>query len=458
MTNTINNPKVNVRLEEFLVQLFIVLEQRKITYCILRNYQTLPESIDHDIDMLVSPSDIRAFDQCIRSVSKDTDWSLIIRPKRYGYMSYWYQSNTTEEVVHFDIWSKINWKGWRWMDEAAILNKRTKYRQFYIPALNDEVAILIMKDLIQDGSVKIKYKSLIEKAASQNHLAFIKTLQWGLGKKISSRLSTLIGMGQWQEIGVLKNVIRRSVLLNSIKRNPVLFVFEFMHFLLGYVNSLIFNPTGIFIVLVGPDGSGKSTIAEGLIDNMRKIFPSPYYYHGRFGFLPELRIIYNKVRLMFGFRLLPPAPSGSDAIHDIKTRSLVRALVHFFYYLFDYLLGYFVVGKIRVHSNMLIFDRYFYDSFILPGFSKLQKSIASAFLKLIPKPDFLFYLKCNANDIHQRKPELQVDQINNQQRMIEHYLSGLECYREIDTSLAPEQSVQAIVKIIIKFLRKNEKG
>jgi len=446
-------------LKEFLLQLFHRLEQANVKYCVLRNYQMIPEGIENDVDMLVLPKDRLAFERCILDSAKATGWSLLMKPVRYGYRSYWFQSTTSGRYVHFDAWTKIAWKGLRWANEAKILSRRIRRKQFYIPCASDEACISLIKDLIQLGNIKEKYKNLITSMLRQDKMSLIKALGWGLGKSLSTKLCDLIEEGKWSEIAIRKDEIRKRVFIECVRRKPISPIIGMACFFGGYIWSLISHRSGIFIAFIGPDGSGKTTIANMLLHSMRDIFPSTQCYHGRFGILPDMRTLYNKLRMWFGYRPLPEAGAGTAALHDMTPHGVFRALAYLGYYAIDYILGFWHVNQSRAKGQMIVFDRYYYDYYVSPLFAKIPRFLLSAVGWIIPKPDMLLYLNCDADAIHQRKPELTPAQIRYQQQEIERYLSNLDYYYMINSEGNLAESVNNIERLIVSALQKrNYKG
>ena len=54
----------------FLIELFKELEAAKIRYCVLRNYQLLPHTLDgSDLDLLVLPKDFERARKVLRDVA-----------------------------------------------------------------------------------------------------------------------------------------------------------------------------------------------------------------------------------------------------------------------------------------------------------------------------------------------------------------------------------------------------
>ncbi len=433
---------------------FEALHHQNILYCVLRNYDELPDNISNDIDLLVSECDVSAFEECLLSAARTQELTLISRPRRYGYRSYRFLVNQSGKVIHFDAWTKITWRGMAWANVDDILAKRRKYLNFYIPQYPDEVCVTLLKDLVQVGTVKDKYKESIRQFARHSRHDMIQSLSWSMKKQTVMDLCSLIARGEWVEIERNVAIIRRSLVAKCALARPVSLVWGAACFAGHYFRMLNSRRSGFFIAFVGPDGSGKSTIAGKVMDNLKEAFPKTLYYHGRFYFLPDLRNIYNV--LIARFR--QSRGSSENIKSELKEESdkvpKWRLYLYMIYYFWDYFLGYIVIGIVRSKSALLIFDRYFYDYFIQKQFSQGHHKLARLMLTLIPKPDMIIYLKSAAQTIYNRKPELSEAQITFQQTMIEKYLSGMNGFRTVSNEDDEITSLKEITAIIVSELEK----
>ena len=412
-------------LSQFLVRLFSLLDDAGVSYCVLRNYEELPERIGNDIDMLVLPMQVEAFENCILETAENFEWQLLKRPKRFGYRSYWFQYGTGDEFVHFDVWSLVTWKGVRWANEKAILDYRIRWKQLYIPDAASEAGILLIKDLIQNGAIKKKYLGAVQKVATEYPESFAEFLRWGLGKDLAAALSNMAGTGEWKKIEALKGRIRRTVFLRSFLHNPLEPLLGTFRFLFGHIRSMASSPDGIFVVLIGPDGSGKSSIAKGLVDSLAELFPGTHYYHGRFGLIPKLRSFLNLARHLLGRKPLPPPPSGIHAVQNVPPHGMLRASIYLLYYSIDYFLGHWIIRHACGNSQMVVFDRYFYDYFMQDLFRHLPRWFLKPLMVILPQPDLVIYLRNIPEVIHRRKSELTVEEIERQNEVCERIVKGL---------------------------------
>ncbi len=161
------------------------------------------------------------------------------------------------------------------------------------------------------------------------------------------------------------------------------------------------QPTGLFIIILGPDGSGKSTVAEALCVQLARGFRGTMQFHWRPGLLPKLS----------------RSTAGSKESSEDSSPALVSeygsfvSFVRFVYYWLDFVLGYWIkLYPERAGTTCIIGERYFPDVMVHParyGFS-LPAALMRFFSYFVPNPDLIILLQDDPEAIHRRKAELTV--------------------------------------------------
>jgi len=215
---------------------------------------------------------------------------------------------------------------------------------------------------------------------------------------------------------------------------------------------------GFFLVIVGPDGSGKTTIADGIMyfwqENCDK---APLYIHGDFGILPRLKYL-RKLWAKIRGRKLPPDPDYTQKHAGAKAvpHSLTKSLLYIAYYYWGYIWGHYKIFSAKAKDRLIIADRYFYDYFFQRGNMKLPHWLLRFLSRFIPQPDLVVFLDADAESIYQRKNELTIEEIKRQQDIIKKICKWLPNCVSIDTRKGISQTVEQVqAAISTKMVEKN---
>jgi len=444
-------------LENLLRIIFQRLGRETFPWAVLRNYAGLPERIDHDVDLLVE--NLTAFEGAIREAAHKACWQVVRKVKRQAFLSLYLVpacgcplSGDSLPAIQIDAWSPFTWKGLTVIPKEVLKGRRLYRSLFYILSPGAEAAVSLIKDLIYHGTVKEKYKPLLPGMVKADRASFVEALNLCLGSQLPWRLAELTIREDWQEIEGLAPRIRRTAIFRPWRHQPVRQTGRWLEFLWGHLRQY-FRPTGMFVVLIGPDGSGKSTVAANLQKLLKPLFANQRYYHGHFAILPRLRDLAG----LLGIRV---HPNSSQQRHNAESMEgsvrfgRLRSLTYLLYYLIDYLLGHWAIFTARGRGELVIFDRYYYDYLIQPSLS-LPRWLVRSMMRLVPRPDLVVYLKNNPETILSRKAELTRKELARQGAACEQVLSWLGSGgRVVETVGTPEKTTVKVASILIEAMQK----
>ena len=205
----------------------------------------------------------------------------------------------------------------------------------------------------------------------------------------------------------------------------------------------------MIIVILGPDGSGKTTIAELLVEAFAEQGEMSRHYAHRFGILPSLSALRPKqkhsvvVTNNASTRILPK--------YDLRENHPIRTFAYVTWYGLDYFVGGLslrIKKSLRKDKYIAVFARYFYDYYYQSNNRRLPDQIKGMVEFIVPRPDFIFFLDRDAQEIHDGKPELPTDEIAKQQRIILSKFSRYPQFYPIDARGGAERSVKLILQIV----------
>ena len=192
------------------------------------------------------------------------------------------------------------------------------------------------------------------------------------------------------------------------------------------------NKRGVTVAFLGPDGSGKSTVIEGL-KQQNTSFDSYHYFH------------------------LKPFPKKNDEQqvpvtdpHQSEPYGLIKSYVKLLFFIIQYNWGWFkYILPLKRKRSLIIFDRYYDD--ILVDYKRYRYggriAIAKFIRRFIPKPDLYCILTADAKIINSRKQEVPIKEL---QRQINAYRNLVDSKRYIgvDVDCKPQDIVSEINAVI----------
>jgi thymidylate kinase len=199
------------------------------------------------------------------------------------------------------------------------------------------------------------------------------------------------------------------------------------------------EPCGLCIVMMGPDGVGKSTMRAQLLRQLGPHFRNTRSYH----FRP--RVI---------GRIGPGRPIQQP--HSMKARGKTASVLYLLVIFLDYWLGYALhLRSLLAHSSLIILDRYFQDILIDPIRYRYGGPmwLARGLRWLIPPRD-VFFLVLDADEhvIYSRKRELAFDEVVRQRKAYIDWAKAHTNSLVVRTDCAAEECAAEAVRGILKYL------
>jgi thymidylate kinase len=199
----------------------------------------------------------------------------------------------------------------------------------------------------------------------------------------------------------------------------------------------ITRPTGVVVALLGPDGSGKSTVLKRLMEQMRPAFRRTETYHLR----PPLR------------RSVGTSVPVTDP-HAQPPRGLLMSLVKLGYWWLEYVAGYLIhIAPARIRSTLIVFDRYYDDLLIDPKRYRWGSSMVWArwVRKGIPRPDLVYVLLAEPHILLARKQEVTREELERQLQAYRMW-ADQNGYVIVDASAPPAEVARVMGDHLLRHL------
>ena len=422
----------------FLKLFFQLLNQRNIKYCVLRNYNSLPYNTGgSDLDIWISTNDVHKVSSIMEETSTKTNCKIVSYIKNKYSPKFCFQ-NTTEGIQIDVFYGNIYFQDKVIFDEKTICKHIVHYNNIAI--LNDNFSNLVslIKELINNGFCNSKYTQPIYNCKNYSLDYLTTNLQTFSNEFINMLYKFITEKSIETNSKFLHNLAKKSLSVN-ITKNKIKKLNRFFNKKPGYV-----------IVILGTDGSGKSTIINNITPILNEGFHKGIIYnHLRPNAIPDLGVILGKKEKKEDIAIVSNP-------HAEQQSGLLLSLMRWAYYMIDYTLGYMkvVFPVIHLKSKVFIFDRYYYDYYIDQKRSKtkLPKLMIKLGELFLPKPDIILCLGGDPKKIYERKPETSLKEVIRQTNALRDFCRKHKKAVWIDTcsdiELSINQSMEAIILLV----------
>lgn len=418
---------------EFLSAIFGFLNEAT-EYAVLRNFDGLPaKNTSRDIDIMIERKSYCEIKPKLLSLVERSGWKIVTylnSDRLVTWVCGCVDPQGGVELVQFDFFFHTSVFGVRMIGAGEVLKHRKFNGVLYHADRDHEFLDKYLYDRAVGTEYPEKYRSTRE--AAEHAPAVIEKL---------SRLFGVSTVAEADRVGGRK-LLLRAVRCNLLHR-PFGFAADLGLFLYSFLRNYFRSNTGFSIGFTGPDGSGKTTVIDLMIERLGDVFRKAHaYYH----FRPTLFGNLGEVAHSAGIKKEVDR-NYSDPHRGGKT-GVFSSLVRLGYYSLDYLAGYFVKVKSQIRlTRLVIFDRYYTD--IICDSRRSRIYLNPVFLYwfgrlFIPSLDYNILLTASTETILARKRELDEAGIRAINERID-FLAGKKGYLKVLNDRRPEDAVRDIL-------------
>lgn len=392
--------------KEIFNYLFESFNTKDINYVIIHSYQYLPDRFDSDIDTAINVPNIKDAIKLLDDTLSGTGWRVIQFWCHENYAADCVISND-EEFLQVDFCTHYERNGRVVMPVQELLEGRRLHKNFYVPKPQTEFTYILVKKIL---------KKVFSEGSKQN-----LTMLWDTMSE-EEKLNTRIGLKRFiaeNQIDEILSCIESSQYdlidleqahqMLKKKTSNITDNLQYKMFDLKRRAERIAHPTGLFIVLLGVDGAGKTTIAESLKDRYITAFRRIDHYHSRVRVLKDISQLKKDA-----------TPIDASNPHGKKMSDKLTSVGKFGYYFLDFLIGNIKISVAKVKSTLVLVERYYYDYSIdkVRYNLNLSDGFLSFFEHFIIKPDVIFILTGDSQKLLDRKHEITLHEIDEQKRKL----------------------------------------
>jgi thymidylate kinase len=328
--------------------------------------------------------------------------------------------------------------GRKWLDAESVLDHRRPHPHgFWIPAPADEFDYYLVKKMGK-GELNASHGTHLSELYAEDPEGCREALRKRWSPASITQICDAAASNDWLSVSTSVPVLGKELLQSLSEEGADVRFMEFAR-----KCRRLLAPTGCWITLLGPDGSGKSSLIEALTDVTQLAFRNVHSYHLRPGLL-----------------LTGRSGASGDVTdpHGLPTRSFCASLAKLAVFWCDYVGGYWLrVRPKLVRSTLVIFDRYFHDLLVDPKRYRYQapRWLTRLAGRFLPLPDLVFILDAPAEILQARKREVSLAECTRQREAYKRLAEDLQTRTRtvvIDTSRPFDESMSEAAGEIFGFL------
>lgn len=434
------NPDADRSLSGFVTVVFTAWNSAGVRFVVLRNYDQLPEHVDNDIDILVSPEQRQLAELTLVAVAREAGYAVHNRAAFTPVSLFFHQGETLQQV-QVDLFTSLGFRIFDVLPVNAAVDRRVAQNLFACPDPVDESIVNLVTRLLYQGYVKEKYRPAILKTFIESSDTARDRLASAFGGKHAAFVVDAVAAERWTAIEDRATSLRRALIGRRLLQQPL----QTLGSAFKDASRLLrrwFQPPGLSVVLLGPDGCGKSTVGEKMIEKLR------------YSFSPDKGLqIHWKPVVFFRKRREHRAPTTNP--HGKPPRGALLSILFLHYHWIEYFLGALLqISRVKFRNGLVVIDRHYYDFLVDPRRYRLNPPgwVVRLGATLLPNPDLVFVLDAPAEVLQSRKQEVPIEETQRQRSAFQSLARSLKNGHVIDASQPPDQVANLIVQTVLEHL------
>lgn len=432
------------------------LRTRRVRHAFLRGHRNYPHVYGtSDVDLLIRREDREAaraaFIDAAR-VAGFTVWQVV----RIGFLTqlYAYRAGIPGEHHFFDVdlhESECNY-GIPFMTATELLKQTHVWRGLQVLRPPAAAVVNGLGHYLSGGPIPEKHLEALRDVLDEPDTMRLLNTILGAPRAVAFAQLVHTGTPGWSAKG--GHSTGRAVRRRAMLARPVQSITGWFRFLMGVRVRPLFRPRGLFVAFLGPDGSGKSSLIDAVVDMLRPRFRGHpvHVFHQRPKLLPPISSL-----LSLGKK--GPAAGDSADPHRAESSGQLGSALRASYYWIDFILGYILkIMPLRRRNSLIIFDRWFTDFLIDPRRSCISPSspLPRLLSPFVAKPDSLIICIAPPAVIAARKNELTQDEIERQLILLRSLKASKNNVILCDTNRSINECVDYVVQQLLSVTRKLE--
>jgi thymidylate kinase len=413
---------------QFFRLFFSELERFDIPYVILHSYERFPDVVPSDVDLAVRTGDLPKLPGIQLALAEANCWKLAhtFEGRLHAIYSVVVDPEEPQNFLQLDACGHYVEGNCLFLKDAALLEGRQRFGEFYVPAPAVEFCYLLARTLSKSQALEprmSRLRELWQREPEQTEQQF--RVLFG---------PTQLRVEEWFRQPTAQWLTLRLTLL---ARHRLGWLDRVREAFRAY--KRITRPAGLHLAVLGPDGVGKSTLLERLGPMLEK----PFF----------------RRQLLFHFRpkVFGRSDEGAPVTdpHGQRPRGWLASWAKLIFYFFDQLLGFVLkVLPAKMRNELIIFCRDFDDVLIDPHRYRLSNSgwLGRCLRRLLPHADLTIVLDAEPEQIVARKAELSLEELRRQRLALRELASHNPRYVVVPAAPSPDAVARTACREVINFL------
>ena len=417
------------------------LNRGGFSYSVAHGIDGYPGSVGRDLDLVLPRAQIDSAIDAARAAMEESGLAVVEPPRIWGRRLVAAHPSGRGGMVEIHMLPELRWRNVRIGGPSAAEQLTGPFPVDPWISWSKRVLIPVLcgdGGRIRGRSQEMRFRPLeLEQAHARLPLL--------VGSELSGRLLEQLEGDDPDSVLALAPACRRAAVRRAFLTRPVYSLTWPVRALLRRVR-LPFSASAPVIAIVGPDGTGKSTIVRELAKTDDWIFLEIIGRHWRPGVLPQLGTF-------IGRRGPPPG----EARPPRRTAGRFAGL-RLTYYALDVLVGSLLSDRSAAgRQKLVVYDRCFLDMVVDPLRYGLPTGNGVRLIwSLLPKPDRIVALVGDPVAIHRRKPELPIADVGEQLATWRGLAAAGLVSDSVNVDRPIDDVVESVRKLVVRaFLERN---
>jgi|GEM_PF-320589 len=412
-----------------------LVANREVTYCVLHGWDHSAACRPGDADVAMSFEDLVRMERRLQGMTN----VRVVQLFQHEHSGYYFVLAVRESgAVHLtaiDVAVDYRLGGRIFFTGEQLLQDSRQVNGIRVAAPGVELAYLLTKKISKGklpGHQKARLQVLWQTLGSAGP-AVARTL---FGHRWGDRVGAWLSAGDWSALERALGRLRRALRWHSLTQDPLAPVRYWASEIRRLCRRWL-RPTGFTVAVLGPDGSGKSTLIDRLEEQLGTAFRHTAVFHWR----APLR------------RATPRASITNP--HGRPCHPLWLSILKIWYCVLTYRLGQVLVVRPRlVRSTLVLFDRYYDDLLVDPRRYRYAGPLwlSAVLRRFVPRPDLLLVLDVPEDELLRRKREVSREELIRQRAAYRRLARASPGAVLLDGSLAADEIARRARDVVLDCL------